>query len=96
MNIKEYLLVCVNEEGLEIGHAADKALRFGLHDGYPGTDRTNITDLVAEINDLIGVLELMRENGIELPKLFDRLDIETKKARVNKYMAVSKNLGTLE
>ena len=96
MNTTEHLLVCANEEGLEIGQAADKALRFGLHDGYPETDRTNITDFVAEVNDLVGVLELMQENGIKLPNLFDRLAIEAKKARVNKYMDVARRLGTLQ
>ncbi len=96
MNITEHLLVCANEEGLEIGQAADKALRFGLHDGYPETDRTNISDFVNEVNDLVGVLELMQENGIELPHLFDRLAIDAKKARVTKYMDVARRLGTLQ
>lgn len=96
MNVTEHLLVCANEESCEIGQAADKALRFGLHYGYPETDRTNITDFVREFNDLVGVLELMQENGIEMPNLFDRLAIDSKKSRVNKYMDVARRLGTLQ
>ena len=95
MNITEHLLVCANEEGLEIGQAADKALRFGLHDGYPNTDRTNINDFINEVNDLLGVLELMEENGIELPNLFDRKAIDNKKIKVKKFMDVAITLGTL-
>jgi len=83
------------QELLNDAQAVDKSLRFGMHDGYPETDRTNISDFVNEVNDLVGVLELMQENGIELPHLFDRLAIDSKKERVNKYMDVARRLGTL-
>jgi hypothetical protein len=54
MNIHEHLLTCLAEESGEIAQAAHKALRFGIDDGYPGTERTNRRDIVQEVNDLIG------------------------------------------
>jgi hypothetical protein len=93
MTPQEHLLVSLMEESAEIAqvanritHAAAKALRFGLDDGYPGTDRTNRTDLVREVNDLLGVLEALQEAGVELPGLFDRQMIETKKSRIKRWM----------
>ena len=102
MDRKEHLLTCVAEEGgevaqvaLSLSQAAHKALRFGPDDGYPGTERTNRSDLVREVNDLIGVLEAMQEEGVELPGLYDRATIEQKKAKVRKWMDHAIDLGTL-
>jgi len=96
MNIVEHLLVCANEEGLEIGQAADKALRFGLEDMHPKTGTTTLSSLVAEINDLLGVIELMQDHGVKLEGLFDRLAIEKKKAKVLIWMEYSRKAGTLQ
>lgn len=108
MNQTEHLLTCVAEEseeiaqvalaqiGLRLSQAAHKALRFGLDDGYPGTEQTNRDDLVREANDLLGVLELMEEAGIALPGLRDREAIEAKKAKVRRWMAHAEKLGTLQ
>ena len=45
MNHSEHMLTCVAEEcsevaqiSLRLAQAANKALRFGLHDGYPDTE----------------------------------------------------------
>lgn len=64
--------------------AATKAQRFGLDDGYPGTDRTNRQDLVNESNDLIGALEHLSERE-ELQGLFDRKMIDAKKEKIKKW-----------
>ncbi len=102
MNSAEHLLTCVNEESgeiaqiaLRLSQATCKALRFGLDDGYPGTDRTNRMDLVREVNDLIGALEGLVEAGVELPGLFDRAAIEAKKAKISKWMEHAKARGAL-
>lgn len=102
MNRTEHLLVCLAEEGGEvaqiagrISQAAHKALRFGIEDGYPGTERTNRGDMVQEVNDLLGVLELMAEQGIQLDGLFDRNAIEAKKAKVRKFMGYATERGCL-
>jgi hypothetical protein len=102
MTPTEHVLAVVEEEcgevaeiALRMSRAASKALRFGPEDGYPGTERTNRSDLVREFNDLLGSLELMQEQGIELPGLFDRAAIDAKKARVRQWMEHARSLGRL-
>lgn len=99
MNKQEHFLVCLAEEAgeiaLAVGQASHKALRFGLDDGYPGTGRTNRGDIVQEVNDLMGVLELMQENGMELTGLFDRAAIDAKKEKVRKWMKYAEERGCL-
>lgn len=95
MNLLEHLLTCTAEEGGEVSQAAHKALRFGLDDINPKTQRTNRADIVAEFNDLVGVLELLQEQGVELPGLFDREAIESKKQRVRHWLGHSAVVGTL-
>ena len=96
MDLIEHLLTCTAEEGCEIGQAGHKALRFGLEDINPKTGKSNRLELVAEVNDLMGALELLQENGVELPGLFDRDAIEAKKARVLYWLEHSKSVGTLQ
>lgn len=103
MNPTEHVLTCVAEECSEVAQialraaqAANKALRFGLDDGYPETDRTNQADLVREVNDLLGALEGLQELGIELPGLFDREAIDAKKERIKKWMDFAERQGTLQ
>jgi hypothetical protein len=99
----EHQLTCVNEESgeiaqiaLRISQATCKALRFGMDDGYPGTDRTNRMDLVREVNDLIGALERLVEAGVEMPGLFDREAIEAKKKKIEKWMSHAKKNNALQ
>lgn len=94
MNYAEHLFTCVAEEGGEITQAASKILRFAVDGHYPdGT--SNIEALVKEVNDLMGVLELIQHHGIELPGLYARAAIEAKKQKVLGYLQVSKERGTL-
>lgn len=101
MNKTEHLLTCLMEECAEIQQAAAKALRFGLQDGYPGTDRTNEQDICKEIADLIGVINLLAEEKV-LPIDDDsNIDyafteaINAKKERVREYMEYAKTTGAL-
>ena len=85
MNIQEHLLTCIMEEAAEVQLAAAKALRFGLDDGYPGTDRTNRGDLGYEITDLMAVVQLAEQYAIALK--YGREDkIVNKQDKVNKMM----------
>lgn len=58
------ILTIVMEEAAEIIQAASKILRFGLGDGYPGTDRTNTQDLAKEIGELNYLVVLAKEAGL--------------------------------
>lgn len=99
MNRKEHLVTCVAEEANEIAiaahnisHAAHKALRFGLNSNYMTPKVTNLDDIVREVNDLIGTLELLQEAGVEMPMLYDRAAIDAKKARIDLLMPASHNV----
>lgn len=96
MNIIEYLLVCVSEEGSEVSQAACKAARFGISDAHPDRDMLpNNEYLVREVNDLLGVLELLQEYGAPIQGIGDRDAIEAKKVRVKKFMVYSQERGAL-
>ena len=94
MDKKEHLLTCLTEECAEVQQAVAKALRFGLGDGYPGTDRTNEGDLLNELNDLFAVVEMLRDVGI-----WWRIDgdaVAAKKAKIETFMEHAKQRGTLD
>lgn len=95
INLEQYLLIQLMEECSEIQHACAKALRFGLADGYPGTDRTNKLDIERELADLVGTLQALDKEGvikIDVPEG----EITAKVARIRKYAQISKGLGILE
>lgn len=91
----DHYFTCLSEEAAEIIQATSKCLRFGEKDGYPNTNRTNITDLTNEINDVLAVVELLSENGIFFEGLFDRKAIDAKKERVKKWLLHSEKMGRL-
>ena len=98
MNLSENLLTTLSEEAGEIVLHTSKALRFGLHDGYPGSETTNAQDIVKEIEELNAVYEMLVDKGC-LPRL-SVSSIEkirnSKKARVRERQGYSSDLGTLE
>ena len=96
MNRIEHLLTCVAEECAEVQQAVTKALRFGLNDGYPGTNRTNLGDLKKEITDLCAVLEMLEDEGILYVEGTRRKEIDQKKAKVCEFMRYAEKVGTLE
>ena len=63
MNKTEHLMVCLNEECVEIAHATDKALRFGLSDGHPATSRTNLGDISEKKGRVLKFMKYAEDNG---------------------------------
>lgn len=51
--------------------------------------------LVAELNDLAAVVELLQAAGVDLPGLHDRGAIEAKKDKVRKFMGYAKERGAI-
>ena len=98
MNKTEYLLTCITEEGGEISQAAAKCLRFGMFDTHPKNDNVpNVNLLVNEINDMLGVAELLKESGFTVfGKIGDREAIDAKKEKVIRWMDYSRELGLVE
>lgn len=95
MNRIEHLLTCISEECAEVQQAVAKAQRFGLDDGYPGTDRTNRGDLEKEITDLFAVLEMLEDEGVLQVTSSRRKEIDLKKAKVCEFMRYAERRGTL-
>ena len=89
----EHLLVCLSEECSEIIQAINKGQRFGLEDGYPGTPRTNIGDIIRELNDLEGVVSMLRDHhGLPKP---DPAAVKAKRIKVTQHMDYAVTRGTL-
>ncbi|MCP1674541.1 hypothetical protein J2T57_001643 [Natronocella acetinitrilica] len=62
----------------------------GGRGGYPGGG-----DLVGEVNDLLALLEMLEDAGLAIPSLGDRAAIAAKKARVERFLRYSAELGRL-
>jgi len=91
----EHLLTCLAEEAGEIVQACAKALRFGLDDGYPGTDRTNAGDIDLECTHLWTVRKMLAERGV-FPVPTCRTAFEEKEKKVLAYMQYAKERGTIQ
>lgn len=102
MNDTEHLLTILSEECSEVQVRLSelqirisKALRFGLQEIQPEQLRTNEERIVGELNDLIGVVELLQEEQGHLLAFPDRAAIEAKKLKVSKFRELSRSEGAL-
>jgi hypothetical protein len=91
MTREEHLLTILSEECAEVSQRACKALRFGLHETQPGQDEDNSLRLRGEIEDLLGVIRILRDEGFITEPSHDR--ILAKKPRFEKYLKHSKEMG---
>lgn len=93
MNRVQYLLQCLNEELLEVGHEVSKSIRFGLHDQYKNR-KPNIDLIKGEWNDVFGVLALLAEEGVVIHDI-DPKAVQAKKRKVEKYYLYAANCGCI-
>jgi hypothetical protein len=98
MNIEEHLLICASEECLEIAKDISKALRFGLNDRnvLDPEGPTNRERIVNEINDLIGVLDMLEDHDILPRHWHDYEKQEAKQEKVNKFIDYAESVGALK
>lgn len=99
MNETGHLLQKLQEECNEVGKEGSKCVLFGLDDrnalevvtnpNYP----TNRELLAQELDDLQGVIEMLRERGI-LPAS-DPARVAAKKVKVLKWMDYARSIGML-
>lgn len=97
MNKAEYLLTCMSEECAETALACSKYLRFG-RDSYHPADPSMITNenhLIDETGNILGVMELLIEEGIIHGGPFEAA-IDAKKMKVREFMERSRQLGQLQ
>lgn len=99
MNIREFLLSYLGSEGAEIAHTTAKSLHFGLDDQHPDKpdpSQNNQTDLIGELNDLLGVAAMLVAHGI-LPMNWQNMEAQARKCRKVERMArYSITRGTLQ
>ena len=92
MNYQEYLLTCLIEECSEVQKAATKALRFGLNVGHPEKHTTNAEDIAIEFYELKTIFDILTDNSFLIYKAATE---KNKKENFDKYVEISKKLGTL-
>jgi hypothetical protein len=97
MNSTEHLFSCLGEEGAEIAQDVSKINRFGLLDVniIAPDSGTNKERLINELNDLIGIVEMLVERGILPTDWINREKINAKKIKVEKFMRYARKVGTL-
>lgn len=93
MNRLEHLLTQLGEECAEVAQRASKAARFGIMEVQPGQDMNNARRITNEVEDMIGVVELLQAEGV-LPQP-DRSRINAKKEKIEKYLRYARECGTL-
>lgn len=89
MNRIEHLLVCLNEECLEVAHRVDKALRFGTLEVQPGQVFTNGDRIVDEFLQALAVMEMLSGAGelnFQPNSPFSLSVIDAKKRKVERNM----------
>lgn len=89
MNKTEYLLTCVTEECGEATQGICKALRFGLDHVWPELNETNRRYIERELAQAIAVAEML---GLVIRDE----DKAAKKEKLEKFMKLSMELGTLQ
>lgn len=72
MNKQEHLLTILGEEGCEIGQICSKINRFGIDEVniLQPNGPSNKYRLIEELNDLLGVAQILVEEGIWYFKIF--------------------------
>jgi hypothetical protein len=90
---EDLLLIQLGEECNEVGQNISKALRFGPDEIYYKLETTNAEKITQEMQDLVGVFNMLVDEGI-LP-VMDPTKIAEKKGKVNEYMGYSKELGII-
>lgn len=96
----QHLLVKLSEECAEVSQRALKQLQFGRDEIQKDQPYTNGARLMEEIWHLISVVELLRAAGEINNEIYDlglhKIELDKKRARIEKYYQYSKELGKAE
>jgi NTP pyrophosphatase (non-canonical NTP hydrolase) len=92
MNRQQLLLAKLAEECNEVAQIALKTQQFGLDEKRPGQPYTNAERVHQELNDLLAIVEMLNDEiafGFEP----NRIEIHSKKKKVNRFADYSAELG---
>lgn len=90
----EHLVSILAEECSETAQRATKGLRFGLDEIQQGQSLKNHERITYEFNDILAVMEMLKEEG-HISTIIDREAVAKKKKKVEKYLEYCKRIGTL-
>lgn len=93
MNLQQHMLLLLMEECCEVAQNASKCSRFTPGHRATIEDLSNLEKLNSEYNDLLAIVELLKDEGIDLMR--NEALIENKKKRLKAYIQISQNLGAL-
>ena len=99
MNKQEYLLNKLSQECIEVAKEISKALEFGLDDIYLRDKpyKSNKQKIETELNDLLGTLIKVIDNGIlDSTPIYDNDGHIKKIEKINKYMEYAREIGVLK
>ena len=92
MTEQEHILTCLAEECAEVIKEVTKILRFGLDDGYDG--KWNSKTLNEELNDLMGVIDMLPDFGVKVDITDEAM--EAKQKKVKKFMQYAYEKGIIK
>jgi NTP pyrophosphatase (non-canonical NTP hydrolase) len=97
MNRSEHLLSCLAEECCEVGQRVSKALRFGLSEVQAGQPLSNADRIAEELRDLWSVALILSDEGqlVEGDLWPTAEQARAKRAKIEKFMAISRDQGVL-
>ena len=98
MNRHEHLATTATEECGEVAQRISKALRFGWSEVQPGQPLNNAERIVQEFHDLYAMLDWLQDEGLIADHLILRPNtnqMAAKRAKVEKFMAISREQGVL-
>jgi hypothetical protein len=94
-SLVQYLLNRSTEECCEAGQAFSKLFTFGVHHRHPVTKDLAITKAAQEINDILGVVDMLRDFGVDIFGIGKPEAIEAKKLKIFRNMQESIDAGAV-
>jgi NTP pyrophosphatase (non-canonical NTP hydrolase) len=95
MNRTEHLLTCLAEECAEVAQRVSKALRFGLDEVQSGQNFSNAERIVAELEDLAAVANILASEGAVRSVRLTASIVDRKREKIERFMAISREQGVL-
>lgn len=96
MTREEHLLSCLAEECAEVVQRVSKALRFGLRETQVGADYDNSERICLELEDLISVAYILREERSIPDFQPSARRVEAKRMKIEQHMEISREQGVLQ
>jgi hypothetical protein len=98
MNLRQFYLLKLAEESVEVSQRAIKQMQFGADEVQTGQEKSNAERLLEELIDLATVASLLLDIG-EIPSttaVYREAMRQKKLAKLEKYLKYSQELGNVQ